>query len=39
LFRRSAIHLAAVLGLLLLALTPAAKAQLNWDGQTGATTR
>jgi len=36
LFRRSAIQLAAVLGLLLLVLTPAAKAQLNWDGQTGA---
>jgi len=35
-FHRSAIRLAAVLGLLLLALTPAAKAQLNWEGQTGA---
>ena len=35
-FRSSAIRLAVVLGLLLLALTPVAKAQLNWDGQTGA---
>src|SRR3974390_1940724 len=35
-FRRSAIRLAVIFGLLLLALTPAAKAQLNWDGQTGA---
>jgi len=35
-FHRSAIRLAVVFGLLLLALTPAAKAQLNWDGQTGA---
>jgi hypothetical protein len=35
-FRRSAISLAMLLGSLLLVLTPAAKAQLNWEGQTGA---
>jgi hypothetical protein len=33
--RRGASYLALIFGLLLI-LTPAAKAQLNWDGQTGA---
>jgi hypothetical protein len=35
-FRRGALQLGILLGALLLVLTPAAKAQLNWDGQTGA---
>jgi len=35
-FRRGAIWLALILGFVSLALTPAARAQLNWDGQTGA---
>lgn len=35
-FSRGAIQLGIVLGALLLIFTPAAKAQLNWEGQTGA---
>jgi len=35
-FRRGALQLSILLGVLLLILAPAAKAQLNWDGQTGA---
>jgi len=36
LHNRSAIRLGVLLGLLLLIFTPAVKAQLNWEGQTGA---
>jgi len=36
LHNRSAIRLVVLLGLLLLVFTPAVKAQLNWEGQTGA---